>query len=95
MVTRMPSRLALAVLCGVLLGACDRTSPRPPPQVSLLSSLAGLGIVVHDPEQRLLSLYAVGPDDQVTSCLRWRLEGPEYWPVSQPCAAPLVRQTVP
>jgi hypothetical protein len=99
MATMIPSRLVLTVLCGVLLGACDRTSPRPPPQVSIISSLAGLGIAVHDPEQRLLALYAVGPDDQITSCLRWRLEGPEHQPVPEPCTAttppPPARKTVP
>jgi hypothetical protein len=90
------------LLCGLSMAACQSTpgsTPATPPQVTMISSILGLGITVYDPERRTLSLYSVGPEQQVTRCVSWRVEEPEHWPMPQPCAAtappPPVRKTVP
>lgn len=100
MATTICNRMIVGLLlCGLSLAACQSTPSSPPPQVSVVSSIAGLGIAAYYPERHTLSLYSVGPEQQVTRCVSWRIEGPEQWPMPQPCAAtapaPPVRKTVP
>jgi hypothetical protein len=87
------------LLLGLSLAACQSPPSSQPPQVSVVSSIAGLGIAAYYPERHTLSLYSVGPEQQVTRCVSWRVEGPEQWPMPQPCAAtappPPARKTVP
>jgi hypothetical protein len=97
------NRVAVAWLfLGLSLAACQstpRVTPATPPQVSVVSSMLGLGIAAYYPDRRMLYLYSIGPEEHLTVCSSWRLEGPEQWPMPQPCAAtapaPPVRKTVP
>lgn len=97
------NRVSVAWLfLGLSLAACQSTPGKtsaPPPHVSVVSSILGLGITVYDPESHILSLYSVGPEQHITACVSWRIDGPEHWPVLQPCEAtappPPARKIVP
>jgi hypothetical protein len=85
------NRVCVALLfLGLSLSACQSISGNTPattPQVSMISSILGLGLTVYYPERRTLYLYSVGPEQHITACVSWRVDGPEQWPVQQPCEA--------
>jgi hypothetical protein len=103
MVRTKSNRVAVAWLfLGLSLAACQSTPGNTiatPPQVSVVSSMLGLGIAAYYPDRRILYLYSIGPEEHITACSSWRLEGPEHWPVLQPCEAtalpPPTRKTIP